>query len=779
MELVPALGRSRLRPAATAPSFPPRVELTSQQVGVLPKGPSPGSALVPLPSDPARDPNSDGSPPGAAVRTSPAPLGSVASRPQMPPSLRRCPLELPRGPSSPKRPRLDQGVGLAPGRPATAAVERLQLDYGVSPDQAQQLLDGGGPPPPSIPGSYGVTVFTSRLPTPVNTRRVLPSPKWYDPRKWERAGLHKFSLGPRRAVLACAPLESYPSFWGPFGTGCTPVFESTLRALLGGFRPPSHGSYPERCLTACRSWRCPTAFVKAYQANWNSNREVGRRMPLGKVLDLIQRGWFQAGPDLPNAVELPSSWRSGVQAWREDFVVGTVLGPYPRSTNLRACLRTWASMDAPEHVVQSIVHGYSPRYFAECMPAWFQNAVNTAEHHAFVTDSIRAMAQAAHVVPWDWRRWGIPSVVIPLSVAVASSGKRRLIWDCRYPNLSELLRAFTLPSVLSFGLRLPAGRIRLGKWDLKSGYHHLELSARTRGLLAVVWKGEVWAARALPFGMGSAVDCFQELTLVPANVVALDTVVEQYIDDTVALHSEEGYPAIDRVLNEVGYDGPRLHPIADLLMASGFALGVAKCVFDPVPALVFLGTMIDTLARRFRVAAERLARLVVGWQSLQWLGECVAERLASFAGLVASVAVPVPEALVVSRLLNSAIHRAGCDEPFEIWDKLVPFPAEIRRRVDRFMRAIPSLEGAPLDSTPPDVLLATGASDQAAGGVVRVLHSAQPSSHPFRYVFRGAERDLNINAKEAIGVRQGLAALRGLRLHGSLPASRELRVFIR
>eukprot|EP00666_Eupelagonemidae_sp_cell4sb_P015908 gene15908-20063_t len=50
-----------------------------------------------------------------------------------------------------------------------------------------------------------------------------------------------------------------------------------------------------------------------------------------------------------------------------------------------------------------------------CMPAWFQNAVNTAEYNAFVTDSIRAMAQAAHVVPWDWRRWGIPSVVIPLS----------------------------------------------------------------------------------------------------------------------------------------------------------------------------------------------------------------------------------------------------------------------------------------------------------------------------------------------------------------------------
>eukprot|EP00664_Eupelagonemidae_sp_cell27_P001602 gene1602-4574_t len=190
-------------------------------------------------------------------------------------------------------------------------------------------------------------------------------------------------------------------------------------------------------------------------------------------------------------------------------------------------------------------------------------------------------------------------------------------------------------------------------FDLRGGYHHLPLRPRAWGLSCVWWKGMLLATASLPFGMGSAAQVFQSLMLVPAGLAQRDGPIAQYLDDTAV--QDTARPRVAEVLDAVGYAGPRVHPVADLLLACGFVLSVGKCVFEGRSKLTFLGIVLDTVAWTFEVSAERLAKIQAAWGALRGLPRAPARDLAAVVGLLASTAAPVPEAFAFARCLSHAL----------------------------------------------------------------------------------------------------------------------------
>ena len=93
-----------------------------------------------------------------------------------------------------------------------------------------------------------------------------------------------------------------------------------------------------------------------------------------------------------------------------------------------------------------------------------------------------------------------PAIVNPLSVSIQSSGTKRLILDLK--NLSV--------KILKWLSRFcPRDFICLIKFDLKSGYHHVEIFPDHRGFLAFSWdfgKGVIkhFQFAVLLFGLSSA-----------------------------------------------------------------------------------------------------------------------------------------------------------------------------------------------------------------------------------------------------------------------------------
>eukprot|EP00666_Eupelagonemidae_sp_cell4sb_P012208 gene12208-4727_t len=94
-------------------------------------------------------------------------------------------------------------------------------------------------------------------------------------------------------------------------------------------------------------------------------------------------------------------------------------------------------MRAPDWILDAIEAGYRPLRHSRVAPAWMENNQSAMKEKEFVAESLKAMLQGKHLAYWDTEAWGIPNLVIPLSVAISGAErKKRLIFDCRMFNMS-------------------------------------------------------------------------------------------------------------------------------------------------------------------------------------------------------------------------------------------------------------------------------------------------------------------------------------------------------
>ena len=109
----------------------------------------------------------------------------------------------------------------------------------------------------------------------------------------------------------------------------------------------------------------------------------------------------------------------------------------------------------------------------------------------------------------------VPNIVNPLSVSIQSSGKKRLILDLRHVNLFVYKQKFKCED-LRVALSIISRGFSLFKFDLKSGYHHVEIFPEHRKFLAFSWGFDAGIIRYFqfavhPFGLSSAPYLFTKL----------------------------------------------------------------------------------------------------------------------------------------------------------------------------------------------------------------------------------------------------------------------------
>ena len=97
----------------------------------------------------------------------------------------------------------------------------------------------------------------------------------------------------------------------------------------------------------------------------------------------------------------------------------------------------------------------------------------------FVSEAIFDLLRTKRVEILDRQ----PDIVNPLSVSVQPSGKNRLILDLRHVNLYVFKRKFRCEDI-SVAIQIFSKGFYLFKFDLKSGYHHVEIFPEHRKYLA-------------------------------------------------------------------------------------------------------------------------------------------------------------------------------------------------------------------------------------------------------------------------------------------------------
>ena len=203
-------------------------------------------------------------------------------------------------------------------------------------------------------------------------------------------------------------------------------------------------------------------------------------------------------------------------------------------------------LEASSFVKDIVTCGYRIPFVKLPWPVFKANHRSALEHQAFVSTAIRELVETNCVTLCE----ECPTVCSPLSVVENSKGKLRLVIDLRYVNQFLLKQKFKYE-----GLSLLPQMFKKGDhcitFDLKSGYHHVDIHADCCPYLGFSWlENDIrrfYMFKVLPFGLASACYVFTKLLrpLVKRwRSKGIRAIV--YIDDGIVASSSRERNILDR-----------------------------------------------------------------------------------------------------------------------------------------------------------------------------------------------------------------------------------------
>ena len=195
-----------------------------------------------------------------------------------------------------------------------------------------------------------------------------------------------------------------------------------------------------------------------------------------------------------------------------------------------------------------------------------------------------------------------PDIFNPLSVSIQPSGKKRLILDLRHVNLYVFKRKFRCEDI-SVALQIFSKGFYLFKFDLKSGYHHVEIFPEHWKYLAFSWDfgdGVVkyFQFTVLPFGLSSAPYLFTKLLKpILSSWRCQGIPMAIFLDDGLG----GGVNTIKAKINS-------LIVRADLTRY-GFLINEEKSLWEPIQVITWLRTVFDTCQGFISVTERRIFKL--------------------------------------------------------------------------------------------------------------------------------------------------------------------------
>ena len=150
---------------------------------------------------------------------------------------------------------------------------------------------------------------------------------------------------------------------------------------------------------------------------------------------------------------------------------------------LRQCLPFWKEeIGAPHTILEIIEHGYVLPLMSEPTARLGKNCLSAFRHAQFVDESVKELLEAGCIA----RLPEVPHVSSPLSVVENSSGKKRLVVNLRHLNRFLWKQKFKYED-LRVAMPLLEKDDFLFSFDLKSGYHHVDICREHWKYLGVSW----------------------------------------------------------------------------------------------------------------------------------------------------------------------------------------------------------------------------------------------------------------------------------------------------
>ena len=327
--------------------------------------------------------------------------------------------------------------------------------------------------------------------------------------------------------------------------------------------------------------------------------------------------------------------------------------------SLKRNVAFWQSIGAPSEILSIIEHGYQIPFTQTPPSVNLKNNRSAFLHSDFVTQAILELLQSDRVIEISEPAY----VVNPLSVSVQATGKKRLILDLRHVN-QYVVKAKIKYEDWKVGLKYFQKDSFMISFDLKSGYHHIDIHKNFQTFLGFSWKCpktntvKHYVFTVLPFGLSSAPYVFTKC-LKP---------LEKYWrlqDINITLFLDDGW------LIEYVYE----HCLAlakmiqrDLLQ-SGLIYNPDKSIWVPCQILEWLGLVWNSRDGCVSISERRITNILTLIEEVITNGFIIsARKLASLTGKIISTNAVVGN---ISRLMTrhcsmSVASASYWDEHFQL-----------------------------------------------------------------------------------------------------------------
>ena len=344
---------------------------------------------------------------------------------------------------------------------------------------------------------------------------------------------------------------------------------------------------------------------------------------------------------------------------------------------LKQSFKFWSeTLQASSAILEWIQVGYKLplQYLPE--PHSQSNHTSALSHESFVTEAVSQLVANRCVKKVIEK----PYICSPLSVVENAEGKLRLVLNLRYLNQCLNQVKFKYED-LRVALLMFTQEDFLFKFDLKSGYHHVDIFEPHQKYLGFAWEISnqinFYVFTVLPFGLATACYAFTKLMrpLVKCwRGRGLRAVV--YLDDGIV--AVKGKEEAIRESNMVQSD----------LTKAGFIVNNEKSQWVPTRTVVWLGFQIDLHEGQLTVPEQKVKVLMTLVQQARDNRALRATALASIIGKIMSMGLALGP---VTRLMTRSLY--GVLNAKSSWCQTLLLTAEATEELSFWLRHIRNFNG--------------------------------------------------------------------------------------
>jgi hypothetical protein len=277
----------------------------------------------------------------------------------------------------------------------------------------------------------------------------------------------------------------------------------------------------------------------------------------------------------------------------------------------------WNNNVSNNYVLNIINNGYEIPLTSIPPRSVITNNKSARDHPKFVAAEIQKLLDSGIVNKCT----SVPHIVNPLTVAENTVGKLRLVLDLRTVNPLVYMPKYKFEDIRSASNYF-SKNCYMVNFDLKSGYHHIDVHPAFHQYLGFCWEGQCYTFSVLAFGLRSAGYVFTKvLKELVKRWRALAIPIVLYLDDGLIVASSA------KLAEHFA------HIVKTDLLNAGFVINEAKSCWSPRQRVEWLGFKLLSDDNIFEVPKEKMFRVqCLLFKTLLCRHSCSARMLAKIVG---------------------------------------------------------------------------------------------------------------------------------------------------